>query len=266
MTPTLLVLLPPSETKRDGGSGVFGAGPWEGTVSTPRWPQLQPIRDGVRDRLVELAADEAETARALGISAKLAVREAARNRALRDPDVLPAALRYTGVLYDALDARTLDADAWAWLGAHVAVHSALYGLVGAGEPIAAYRCSAGSKLGAPSLGARWSGAISRALDAHEGTILDLRSSSYTALGPAVRAISVDLVTVEPDGRVRALNHFNKQAKGELVRALATTPLARALPGDVEVEHLASTMRTMGWHATVVSPTRLRIEAAHPSRK
>jgi cytoplasmic iron level regulating protein YaaA (DUF328/UPF0246 family) len=53
-------------------------------------------------------------------------------------------------------------------------------------------------------------------------ILDLRSESYVALGPApARAESwyLRVVSEGDDGRRRALNHFNKKGKGEFVRAL-----------------------------------------------
>ena len=54
-------------------------------------------------------------------------------------------------------------------------------------------------------------------------VLDLRSEAYVGLGPvpaSVPSAYVRIVSESQDGAVRALNHFNKHAKGALVRRLA----------------------------------------------
>ena len=54
-------------------------------------------------------------------------------------------------------------------------------------------------------------------------VLDLRSEAYAALGPVpadVDSVYVRVVTETDAGATRALNHFNKHAKGALVRAMA----------------------------------------------
>ena len=62
-------------------------------------------------------------------------------------------------------------------------------------------------------------------------VLDLRSEAYVALGPvpaSVTSVYVRVVTRQRrDGAVRALNHFNKHAKGALVRARRTSVRASA---------------------------------------
>ncbi len=218
MTSKLLLLLPPSETKSDGGSRVS-------TNLRPDDPQLRAIGERVRDDLIALSSGDAEAAaKALKISARQAEKELSRNRQLRDPDRKPATLRYTGVLYDALDADSLSDAAKQWLDAHVLIHSALYGPVSAGTEIAAYRLSYNSKLPGPSLRERWAAAVTNYLAAHQGPILDLRSKGYVALGPLpARRDNVawaDVVEALPNGEFRSLNHFNKRAKGLLVRKLA----------------------------------------------
>ncbi|MGY6497725.1 MAG: YaaA family protein, partial [Microcella sp.] len=136
-----IILLPPSETKRDGGDF-----PRAGAVS--RFPQLAEPRGAARDALRELVAgaDDAVIARALGVGQRSAATEIARNRALDAAPVMPAIDRYTGVLYDALDPATLTLEARHELGRSVAIQSALFGLLGALDPIPAYRLSAGSRL------------------------------------------------------------------------------------------------------------------------
>lgn len=216
MTSSFLVLLPPSETKSDGGNRRLR--------KKLHWPELEPVRASVRDDLVALAHGAPEVARkALKISSRLAGVELERNRAVADAPRKPAIERYTGVLYDAIDAATLSPDARAWVDRHVAIHSALYGLVGAGDAIAAYRLSHDSKLPGAPLKERWRAHIATALRAHRGPILDLRSKGYVALGPLdggpERAWG-DVKERLADGSTRSLNHFNKQSKGLLVRAMA----------------------------------------------
>lgn len=279
MTSGFLVLLPPSETKRDGGNSAL-PGKLTGTDPTtaepePRtatadeltWPRLESIRRGVARDLVELSCDQEASAKAHKLGAKIVAAETARNRSVRRSERMPAALRYTGVLYDALDAASLDRESWDWLGRHVAVHSALYGLVGSTEAIAAYRCSATSRLPGDTLRSRWRTTISDALATHDGTVLDLRSSSYAGLGPAgATAVDVDIVTDDGAGGVRALNHFNKKAKGELVRALATSPIGRSIGPAAGADEIATALRALDLEATVVTSTRIRLVVADPVRR
>lgn len=212
------ILLPPSETKRTGGTGRLDP------AALHEAARLGETRARVRAALEAVSADPGAAAKALKLGAKNGD-ERLRNLELATSGTLPALERYTGVLYDALDAPGLAAEARAWVDAHVLVQSALFGLVRAGDRIPAYRLSGGSRL--PELGAPlkrvWAAAHAD-LDWGSGPVLDLRSQDYRALAPlpadAGRALHV--AQRGPDGAVRALNHFNKAAKGDLVRRLATT--------------------------------------------
>jgi len=214
----MLVLLPPSETKHPGGRGR----PLD--LGGLALPGLRPQRELVVDALVTLAADEDASARVLKLSERQRG-DIAHNAALRTAPTMPAVDRYTGVLFDALDAASLDAAARRWLGAHVLVHSAPFGPVAALDPIPAYRLGAATSLpGVPALKRLWAGAVTEALGTESRFVLDLRSEAYAALGPVpagVRTVFLRVVTAGEDGTTRALNHFNKHAKGELVRRLAT---------------------------------------------
>ncbi|BFM24068.1 YaaA family protein [Microbacterium sp. che218] len=235
----MLVLLPPSETKRPGGEGL--ALDLEGLAL----PTLRGPRDTVVDALVALAADEDLAARVLKLSEKRR-HEVADDAALRTAATMPAIDRYTGVLFDALDAAGLDADARAWLGEHVMIHSAPFGPVGALDGIPAYRLAAGTSIpGLPPLRRVWAGAVSDALAAlRPDFVLDLRSEAYAALGPVppeVPSVYVRVVTPGEGGAVRALNHFNKHAKGDLVRSLALTR-----PRIESLGAFREWARTAGW--------------------
>lgn len=215
----MLILLPPSETKRAGGA--------RRPVDLDRLalPSLAPQREAVLAALEALSADPAAAARVLKLSASQ-LGEIEVNARVRTGPTMPAIDRYTGVLFDALDAATLDATARRWLGRHVLIHSAPLGPVGALDAIPAYRLAAGTALpGVAPLRRVWAGAVAAALEERAPRlVLDLRSEAYARLGPvpaSVPSVFVRVVVEGADGTVRALNHFNKHAKGAFVRALAT---------------------------------------------
>ncbi|MDQ4212356.1 YaaA family protein [Microbacterium sp. ASV81] len=211
----MMILLPPSETKRPGGR--------RGPADPSAWalPDLLPQREQMRDALVALAADHAQTRRVLKLSDKRLAEAVRDNAALRSAPGMPAVDRYTGVLYDALGAGALDGYARRWLGAHVLVHSAPFGPVGALDEIPSYRLGAGASVpGLPPLRRLWAEAVSAALAAAAPAfVLDLRSEAYADLGPVPAGVPSAYVRVVT-AQGKALNHFNKHAKGELVRRLA----------------------------------------------
>ncbi len=220
----MIVLLPPSETKRDGGAGpalCFDA------LSSP---ELNPLRASLVDELVTLSADRPTARRALDISASQDA-EIDRNAALLTAPTMPAIDRYTGVLYDALDVASLRGAAASRARSRLAVGSALFGLLRADDAVPAYRLSAGSKLPfGGTLAARWRPVLDPVLArlASDELIVDLRSGSYAALGRVTGAIDVNVVAEHPDGRRTVVSHFNKAHKGRLARVLASS---RSEPGD-----------------------------------
>ena len=220
----MIVLLPPSETKRAGGDGPAL------DLSSLTWPELGPVRAELVNELVELAADPPACRQALGISAAQDS-EIERNAALRAGPTLPALRRYTGVLYDALDVESLRGSEATRAGARLAVGSALFGLLRAEDRIPAYRLSAISKLpGRPGLATRWRPVLEPVLAelAQRELVVDLRSGAYVGLGRLAAAVRVDVVAEQPDGRRSVVSHFNKAHKGRLARALAA---GRSEPDD-----------------------------------
>ena len=212
----MLILLPPSETKRNGGD--------EGRplrLDDLRYSSLRAPRQRALDATVKLSRNLATAAGALRLGPTQAG-EAARNRALRTGPTMPALDRYDGVLFDALDAPTLGDAARAFATDHLVIASALFGLTGAGDRIPAYRLSHDSRLPGLSLVKLWREPIAALLAATPGLLLDLRSEAYVSLGPTPKrddAVFVRVVSEDGAGRRRALNHFNKKGKGEFARAL-----------------------------------------------
>lgn len=208
----MLLILPPSETKRDGGAegsrldhGLLG------------FVGLNPARADAADALVAVSATDEAAAHALKLG-HTQLGEAARNRALRDSPTMAAVDRYTGVIYDALDAASLSATARGFARDHLAIGSALFGLLRAEDPIPAYRLSHDSRLPGLPLGRLWRAGVSAELRAVPGLILDLRSEAYAALGrPPSGSFYLRVLSEDAQGRRTALSHFNKHAKGEFTR-------------------------------------------------
>lgn len=220
----MIVLLPPSETKRAGGDGP------ELQLDRLQTAELTPLREQLVDELVALSDDEQASRAALGISANQHS-EIERNAALRSSPTMAAIDRYTGVLYDALDMASLTAAQSARARARLAVGSALFGLLRADDPIPAYRLSASSKLpGRPGLAVRWRPMLEPVLAAlsDRNLVVDLRSGSYAGLGRLPGAVRVDVLAEHSDGRRSVVTHFNKAHKGRLARALA---IATTEPDD-----------------------------------
>ena len=146
--------------------------------------------------------------------------------------------RYTGVLYDALEVGSLKGASAQRARARLAVGSALFGLLRAGDEIPAYRLSAGSKLpGGLTLAARWKPVLEPVLAKIAATelVVDLRSGAYAALGRIPGAVEVDVLSERPDGKRTVVSHFNKAHKGRLARALAA---GRTEPSDAAGVHRA----------------------------
>jgi hypothetical protein len=220
----VIVLLPPSETKRAGGDGPPLA------LDELSSPALGPQRAWLVGDLMALAADRPACRTALGLSAKQDG-EIERNAELLYSSTLPAINRYTGVLYDALDIESLSRAAASRARTRLAIGSALFGLLRADDLVPAYRLSATSKLpGRPTLSARWKPVLEPELArlAADELVVDLRSGSYAALGRVPGAVAVDVLAEHADGRRTVVSHFNKAHKGRLARVLATT---RAEPAD-----------------------------------
>ncbi|SFK43601.1 peroxide stress protein YaaA [Geodermatophilus ruber] len=243
----MLVLLPPSETKAPGGDGA----PLDlAALSTP---ELTPVRTELAEALVKLAGDVPAARTALGLSPAQDA-EIERNAVLFDSPTMPALERYTGVLYDALDVRSLTRAQRARADRRLAVGSALFGLVRGADAIPAYRLSAGAALpGRPTLRAVWRPALGPVLAAVDDLVVDLRSGSYAALAPAPGAVTVDVLSERPDGTRAVVSHFNKAHKGRVARLLATTT---GEPGDVV--RLRALLRRAGLHVEHDGGTKLTL--------
>lgn len=239
----MLIVLPPSETKSFGGD--HPPLDWDSLS----FPELNSVRKQIAAELVAL--DDPFTV--LGISDKLAAEVEANQQLLTSPTA-PAILRYTGVLYDALSAGTLPNEALQRL----AIGSALFGVVRAGDLIPHYRLSGGTKLPTrsgttPTLKSRWGGLITEVLSSADDLVVDLRSGTYQQLGRLKTAITVRVESVQPDGSRKVVSHFNKHYKGELARVLALSE-----QDLTSIDEVAAIARAAGMTVEITSPTALTL--------
>jgi cytoplasmic iron level regulating protein YaaA (DUF328/UPF0246 family) len=223
----MLFLLPPSETKAIGGKPLN-----IGQVALT-FGQLNDARDQVYSALKILCAGEADVAaKVLGLGKKQ-LGDLQVNLEVQTSPIMPALDRYTGTLYDGLHGRGLKGTPteFAELGDSqraraddsVLIQSALFGLIPATNLIPNYRLSGTTRVPGLSLKDVWSEAHGRVWPRLEDSpLIDLRSKSYAELAPIpcdVSSFWVEVVAEGADGQRRALNHFNKKAKGEFVRSV-----------------------------------------------
>lgn len=196
----MLFLLPPSETKRPGGGSL--------TIDQVAltFGGLNKAREVVIDALGDQSLLTAPTMKALD--------------------------RYTGTLYGALHGRglkgtstehnSLTPDEVARAKSTVLIQSAVFGLIPATDLIPEYKINASKNLNGVNLKRLWT-------QAHEaiwprlagGILIDLRSKTYADLAPIPEELTSYKVVVfveRENGEREQLNHFNKKAKGQLVRA------------------------------------------------
>lgn len=203
-----VILIPPSEGKAPGGDGP----PWQ--PDTMAVAELDPQRRRVLQ--------------ALG-----------RRHEARTGPTLPAIERYTGVLYQGLDAPSLRGTPRRRLDRSVLVVSGLWGLVAPRDPIPHYKLKMSANV--PPLGKLstwWRPAVTQAVAARaeRALVWDLlpiehaAAVSWDAVAPHERVV-VRFV----DGRGKTVSHWNKLLKGSLVRWLVTTGCTD-VEALVEFEH------------------------------
>jgi uncharacterized protein len=188
-----------------------------------------------------LAADPAALLGVKGDALAAAIRS---DRAVRRSPTMPAIERFSGVLYDALDARSLSAHARRRLDERVVILSGLFGALGPADPIPDHKLKMSASLpGVGKLSTFWRPHLDAALapELAGATVWDLLPDEHAAAlaggrsaaraggssggGRAARRIVVRFLDdVERDGQRRlvTVSHWNKLLKGALVRHLVTT--------------------------------------------
>jgi len=179
----------------------------------------------------------------LGVGKAAADTATEANRAVADSPTMPAIERYTGVLYDALDAATLTAVAHRRLNARVRIFSGLWGVVAPSDMIPDYKLKMGASL--PRLGKLstwWRARLGQELDeaARGRVVWDLRPNEHAAawrIGdtPSERIV-VEFLEERAGRGLVTVSHSNKLLKGALTRHLVSigSPTVDSL-ADFEID-------------------------------
>ncbi|WP_235347028.1 YaaA family protein [Brevibacterium sp. UCMA 11754] len=213
------ILLPPSEGKTPASSGS--------PLDLPGLsaPDLNPQRKKVLSALQKVSKRK-DALDQLGVGASLSA-DVERNVSLDAIPCAPALQTYSGVLYEAMGAPDLVADAMAdetlaQRLRNVHVFSALFGQVNGLDPIPAYRLAMKTDLGTlGKLSSWWKPVLAKSftIDPAE-VILDCRSSDYRAAWPGPHEQVVTLGAVKVNGTKRSVvSHWAKYYRGELVGRL-----------------------------------------------
>jgi uncharacterized protein len=214
------ILLPPSEGKAPGGR----APAW-----TPASGRFGRELAGIRLELVEaLSVTDGGDERLLGVGGRHLERARVANAALQGAPTLPAARRYTGVVYDALSLATLGPGGRRRALDSVLVFSGLLGAVALDDPVPDYRLKMGARLDPVGLVARrWQPLLSDLLEtALRGRlVVDLLPAEHAAAWSPAPSLDVVRVALVDRAGGRVGGHDAKAAKGRLVRHLLTSRAA-----------------------------------------
>ena len=212
----MLFLLPPSESKAASGN------PLSIDMVALTFGGMQPARDELYSKLVKFSKSKAG-------KEKFTKEQIELNLNVQTSPTMPAIDRYVGTLFDALQGRglkgtptehnTLTKGERERAKESLFIQSALFGLIPASNLIPNYRFSATTKLPGIDLKKHWSEAHNIIWKRLEGQqIIDFRSKQYAELAPVPEHFDCLTVEVYDIESGKAMNHFNKKAKGQFVRA------------------------------------------------
>lgn len=201
----MIFLIPPSETKALGGGSI------NITQAHLTFGGLDPVRDQVLEAYIQ-ATGQSD---------------------IRSSPTMPAINRYTGTLYGAIHGRGLKGSPTAnnslsnnelsRARTMVLIQSALFGVIAATDLIPTYKVSPSKLICGINLKRVWPEVHNQFAWARlaKEPVIDLRSKAYGELAPLpaeVDAYTVNVFVERADGSREQLNHFNKKAKGQLVRS------------------------------------------------
>lgn len=212
----MLILLPPSEGKTP------APGDTALDLDGLTFPELTEDRCTALETLIKVSAHEGALD-VLGVGATLS-EQVARNVRLRSEPTAPAHDVYSGVLYEALDYRSMTPTAKKRADHGVLIMSALFGAVTPQDRIPAYRLSMGTQLpGLGRLSSWWKPRLAEPLNAyaHGHLVIDCRSADYAAAWKAPLGSIAVRVFRESQGERTVVSHMAKQTRGELARYLLT---------------------------------------------
>jgi uncharacterized protein len=264
-----VLLLPPSEGKATGGGK-------RGRRRVPRtFPELDAARAEVVAALRAAMDDEAGARALLGVKGDALTAARTANRSLAGAPVRPAIERYTGVLYDNLDAASLDPPARKRLDDEVLIVSGLWGLLRPTDPVPDYKLKIDASL--PPLGVLrswWRPHLTPVLDrqAARRVVWDLLPQAHAAVWADADAHAALRITAAFEEERRkggavvraAVTHWSKALKGALARHLLQRP-PPAPARDAVLEVLTSFHHDKGYTLDSLCGEGVHLHATFLSR-
>ncbi|MDA1257617.1 MAG: peroxide stress protein YaaA [Chloroflexi bacterium] len=222
MASTPLILLPPSEGKASGGDGP----PLD--LDTLSFGSLNPMRARIAKALVKISERPRSSKNLLGVKGPALEKAMAENAKLESASTTSAIERYTGVMYDAIDYPSMDADSRHAFDRSVVIMSGLFGMVRPSDMIPAYKLKmSGTLLRHRTCASVWKPLISKALagEIDSDVVWDLLPNEHSAAWDSSAAsygtrFTVKFLERSKDGRLKTVSHFSKLLKGSLVRHLS----------------------------------------------
>lgn len=197
------------------------------------FPDLTTARSRVLNALIDTSA-RSDALKILKVADGLAQTVQANQHLLYAPTAATSQI-YNGVLYDALNVRSLEPAAKRRATRSVVISSALWGALRLTDQIPAYRLSMGVALpGIGPLGSFWKGQLTQVLDpvSRSGLIVDCRSSTYAvSWRPHVDRSLAVRVFREVRGVRTVVSHMAKHARGLIARALLSESSAPRTAAD-----------------------------------
>lgn len=217
-----LILIPPSEGKAAGGDDP----PWEpGTMAVDLDDRRLRVMAALRSAM---RANATTRSKLLGVKGDALAAATAANRQIATSPTMPAAERFTGVLYDALDLGSLRGAARRQADRSILVPSGVFGLVAPSDPIPDHKLKMSVTLGSTGRLSTWwrepvtSALRRRAAGRRVWNLLPNEHAAAVDLGD-VEQLSVTFLERDRHGELVAVSHWNKLLKGALVRLLLEHP-------------------------------------------
>ena len=178
---------------------------------------------------VAMAGNSAQRGKLLGVKGVALESATLANQTLLTSPTLPAIERYTGVLYEALDAPTLPAAAKKRMAKSILIFSGLWGAVTPADLIPDYKLKMGASLTAlGKLSTWWRPRLTPQVTAlaqgrQVWNLLPLEHNAAWTPPPEQDQITVKFFERRADGSLVAVSHWNKFLKGALLRHLLEHP-------------------------------------------
>lgn len=247
MAAQLLILLPPSEGKASGGEGP----PLD--LNTLSFDELNKTRSLMIKALGQLSTKPRVAQKTLGVKGAALEKARADNADVENSPTLPAIERYTGVMYDSIDYKTLDTNAKQVFGENTIIMSGLFGIVRPYDLIPTYKLKMSAKIRLKkACSVIWKPLNTKSLKpiAKQGVIWDLLPNEHSAAWDPAKIecdvrFTVKFLEAGRDGKLKTVSHWSKALKGALVRHLVSNP-AEASSSDAALALLETFSHPEGY--------------------